>query len=67
VADTTKIELDVRDEVWRLLGTLVEQGLFGSTKEEVASRLLDEKLREVVLQGWVGVPGAPGVTMPLVR
>lgn len=67
MADTSKIELDVRPEVWRLLGALVEQGLFGSTREEVAARLLDEKLREVVLQGWLGVPGVPGATTPLVR
>ena len=65
--EETKIRLEVRDETIRLLRALAEQGLFGSTKEEVAVRLLDEKLREVVLQGWVGVPGVPGVTMPLVR
>jgi len=67
LSSTTKIELKVRDEAYRLLGTLAEQGLFGSTKEEVAVRLLDEKLREVVLQGWVGVPGVPGQTQPLIR
>ena len=67
MSSTTKIELKVRDEAYRLLGTLAEQGLFGSTKEEVAVRLLDEKLREVVLQGWVGVPGVPGQTQPLIR
>ena len=67
MSDTTKIELRIRDNTYRLLVTLAEQGLFGLTKEEVAVRLLDEKLREVVLQGWLGVPGIPGQLQPLIR
>ncbi len=62
-----KLKLKTRPETIRLLKTLAEQGLFGETKEEVAARLLDEKLREVILQGWMGVPGVSGETQPLIR
>jgi hypothetical protein len=40
-------------EVHRLLKYLTENGLFGTSVEDVAERLLCEKLREIVLQGWV--------------
>lgn len=62
-----RLKLKIRPETVRLLKKLAEQGLFGETKEEVAARLLDEKLREVILQGWMGVPGMPGETQPLIR
>lgn len=51
----------------RLITALARHGLFGDTSEEVVRRLVEEKLREIVLQGWMGVPGEPsGETQPLV-
>ena len=62
------VKLEVRPEVYRLLSTLAENGLFGQNATEVADLLLHERLREVVLQGWVGVPGfSDGRTQPLIR
>jgi len=50
----------------RLLDALARHGLFGESREEVVKRLVDEKLREIVLQGWMGTPGIPsGETQPL--
>ncbi len=34
------------------IGELLESGLFGFNKTDVVRRILDEKLRELVLQGW---------------
>ncbi len=62
-----KLKLQIRPETERLLRSLAGHGLFGATKEEVATRLLDEKLREVILQGWMGATGVPGETQPLIR
>jgi hypothetical protein len=62
------IALKLTPEAHRLLKHLTENGLFGTSVEDVAERLLSEKLREVVLQGWVGVPGfSDGRTQPLVH
>lgn len=36
----------------RAIDQLLEHGLFGLNRSEVVRRLLDEKLRELVLQGW---------------
>jgi len=66
--DQGPIEVRVSPEAERLLGALARHGLFGESIEEVASALLREKLREVVLQGWLGPPGWPsGDTQPLVK
>lgn len=63
-----KLELEVSPETDRLLGHLVEHGLFGTTKEQVAEELLRAKLRETVLEGWAGVVGYPdGRTQPLIQ
>lgn len=62
------LNLDISPEADRLLSHLVENGLFGTTKEQVAKELLMVKLRETVLQGWVGGVGYPdGRTQPLVQ
>lgn len=44
------------------LDVLLKQARFGKTRAEVAERILSEKLRDLVLQGWMG-PDA--VTSPL--
>lgn len=63
-----KITLEVSPEAKRLLGVLTENGLFGTSPEDVARQLLMEKLREVVREGWVGMVGYPdGRTQPLIR
>ena len=68
MAKPEKITLEITPEAKRLLGTLNEQGLFGVTLADVAERLLMEKLREVVREGWVGTVGYPdGRTQALVR
>jgi len=65
--DSEDLEVPVTPEALRLLKHLSENGLFGTSVEDVAERLLCEKLREVVLQGWVGPPGfSDGRTKPLI-
>lgn len=67
IASVAPIALKLTPEAHRLLKHLVENGLFGTSTEDVAERLLCEKLREVVLQGWLGAPGYPdGRTKPLI-
>ena len=67
-AAEVELKLKVSPEVKRLLDHLARHGLFGSSAEATAERLLAEKLRAVVLEGWVGTPGfSDGRTMPLVR
>jgi len=47
---------------------LAGHGLFGTSAEETAERLLVEKLRAIVQEGWVGMGGySDGRTQPLVR
>ncbi len=66
--EATSITLKPTPEAHRLLKHLTENGLFGTSVEDVAERLLCEKLREVVLQGWVGLPGYPdGRTQPIIH
>lgn len=61
------IIVNLTEESKRLLDTLAQHGLFGSSPMEVAERLLHEKLREVVKEGWMGPPGLPdGQTKPLI-
>jgi hypothetical protein len=67
MSENLRISLTVTPEMARLLNTLGDQGLFGTTATDVAERLLAEKLREVVREGWVGPTGTPGITMPLVK
>lgn len=63
-----KVTLRVTPEARRLLGSLTENGLFGTSPEDVAERLLMEKLREVVKEGWFGMVGYPdGRTQPVIR
>lgn len=59
--------VNLTEESRRLLNTLAEHGLFGDSPMAVAERLLHEKLREVVKEGWLGPPGSPdGQTKPLI-
>lgn len=61
------IIVNLTEESRRLLNALAQHGLFGSSPMEVAERLLHEKLREVVKEGWMGQPGLPdGQTKPLI-
>jgi hypothetical protein len=64
--DRVDLKLAVTPETLRLLAALGRHGLFGVSAEDVAERLLTEKLREIVKDGWAGSP--LGVdTQPLVR
>ena len=62
------MKIQFPDSSKRLLTALADHGLFGQSAEEVVKRLVDEKLREIVLQGWMGAPGFPsGKTQPLFK
>lgn len=66
--DPVELKLKVTPETKRLLDTLGRHGLFGTTTEDAAERLLCERLRAIVEEGWVGAVGYPGDhTQPLVR
>lgn len=66
--DTVELKLRVTPAAKRLLDTLSRHGLFGTTIEDVGERLLNERLRVVVQEGWLGVTGfSDGRTEPLVR
>lgn len=45
-----KLTLVVTDQAYTMLGNLVDTGLFGVTRADVAERLLYEKLREILSQ-----------------
>jgi hypothetical protein len=47
-----ELTIATTQEVYRMLGRLVELGLFGQGRADVAEQLLREKLRELVTQGW---------------
>lgn len=60
------IIVNLTPESRRLIDEIARQGLFGASPGEVAERLLHEKLREVVKEGWLGPPGqSDGRTRPL--
>jgi hypothetical protein len=62
------LAVEIPDPADRLLGHLVERGLWGANKEEVVRTLLLAGLRDVVERGFVGFTGFPdGRTEPLVR
>ena len=44
------LTLAVTDQAYIMLGNLVDTGLFGTTRADVAERLLYEKLREILTQ-----------------
>jgi len=48
------MSIETTQEVYRALGTLQATGLFGSTAEEVAERLICEKIQELAQRGWTG-------------
>ncbi len=45
-----KLTLAVTDQAYTMLGNLVDTGLFGTTRADVAERLLYEKLRQLLTQ-----------------
>ena len=55
----TRVKVRVTRQSYSLLTRLREQGLFGRTETEVATRLLDESLLNV-LRKLPPTPGAPG-------
>lgn len=48
-----ELELVITPETAMALARLVKTGLFGTSLVDVAERLLLERLRTVVLEGWV--------------
>jgi hypothetical protein len=67
IQTSATMSVTVTGETARLLGFLARHGLFGSTSEDVAERLLCEKLREIVKEGWVGYIGVSGRTEPVIK
>lgn len=47
-----RLSIVINEEQRDLLDQLLATGLFGLTRTDVVRRLLDEKLRELVEQGW---------------
>lgn len=50
VGDGHTLSLVVTNQAYNMLAKLVDTGLFGTTRADVAERLLYEKLREVLIQ-----------------
>jgi hypothetical protein len=50
--DTEVVKLSTTAAVCGQLDQLVDTGMFGKTRAEVAEQLLREKLRELIEKGW---------------
>jgi len=47
------IKLDLSDKALAMLARLVETGLFGLNVDDVARRLVDDRLRQLQDEGWL--------------
>ncbi len=66
--EAVPVAVSLTPEMARAVKSLVSSGLFGTSEVDVVERLLAERLREVIQEGWLGAPGFPdGRTQPLVR
>lgn len=50
---TEKLHLSTTPQVLAALDALIETGLFGKTRTEIAEELLRMKVRETVTDGWL--------------
>ena len=51
--ETEKLHLSTTPQVLAALDALIQTGLFGKTRTEIAEELLRVKVRETVTEGWL--------------
>ena len=59
----TILEIELTPQQINIIDQLLEIGLYGLSREDVVNRLVSERIRQVIVEGWTAVENMP----PLVK
>ena len=55
----TILEIELTPQQINIIDQLLEIGLYGLSREDVVNRLVSERIRQVIVEGWTAVENMP--------